>query len=82
MANPIFLQELRQFNDPLSENDLLLFKIKRRVNMPADEDMGVRYSSFLTQLNLDGFVKKVGDTMSGDLVYINNRGIFGTGGGR
>lgn len=78
MANPIFLQELRQFNDPLSENDLLLFKIKRRVNMPADEDMGVRYSSFLTQLNLDRFVKRVGDTMSGDLVYINNRGIFGT----
>lgn len=78
MANPIFLQELRQFNDPLSESDLLLFKIKRRVNMPADEDMGVRYSSFLTQLNLDRFVKKAGDTMTGDLVYVNNRGVFGT----
>lgn len=46
--------------------------------MPADEDMGVRYSAFLTQLNLDRFVKKAGDTMSGDLVFINNRGVFGT----
>lgn len=78
MANPIFLQQLRQFNDPLTDNDLLLVKVKRRVNMPADEDMGVRYSKFIDQLQLGRFVQKAGDIMSGDLVFVNNRGIFGT----
>lgn len=72
------LQDLRQYNGDLTENDLMLFKIKRRVDMPADEDMGVRYSQFLQQINLERFVKKAGDTMSGDLVFQNNRGIFGT----
>lgn len=72
------LQDLRQYNGDLTENDLMLFKIKRRVDMPADEDMGVRYSQFLQQINLERFVKKAGDTMFGDLVFQNNRGIFGT----
>jgi hypothetical protein len=76
MAN-IYLQDLRQYTGQLTDNDLLLFKIKRRVDMPADEDMGVRFSSFMGQLDLDRFLKKAGDTMLGDLVFINNRGVFG-----
>lgn len=78
MAGNILLQNLRVFTKDLSDNDLMLFKIDKRVDMPAKEDMGVTYASFMGQLQLDRFVKKAGDIMSGDLVHINNKGIFAT----
>lgn len=77
MANNIFVEGLRVFTGTLTDNDLLHIKVKRRSDMPADEDMGVRYSSFINMLNLGRFALKAGDNITGDFVFSNNRGIFG-----
>lgn len=77
MANNIFVEGLRVFTGTLTDNDLLHIKVKRRADMPADEDMGVRYSSFINMLNLGRFALKAGDNITGDFVFSNNRGIFG-----